>query len=448
VTAAATDSVRIAQARIGCDATAEKESGVIVAVGLVSLGLVRFARHDFPHAIPFLRRALTEVTSLNQPFSASTINHLLGDAYIGSGQLQPAIAALNAATGQNSRNAGAYADLSLARLRTGDFDAARADANQAIQIRPKDAIAYTDRAEADNALGDVPGALADYRKAIALNSHLTAPHVGRAQVLYFEVHDARGALKDLSDASHINPVDPRPYWDSGYIHFHLGDWRRAVDDYTNYLRIKPRIEDGLRRRGLALFNAGDTTRALNDLRQAVALDPKDAQAYRGLGEIQLERRDWSEAIRDFGAYLQIKPGAEDGLRRRGLALFFAGDSRRAIADYKHIDPEDALGYLERGYVKFSMRLMGKAIQDFSWSIGVDPINPLAFVARSQTYEALGDTLRAAEDCSTARYLLHRVGRPRIVSSEYALVEQMIWSGGCSVNLPSGSSQSEATLARH
>jgi tetratricopeptide (TPR) repeat protein len=89
-------------------------------------------------------------------------------------------------------------------------------------------------------------------------------------------HDLEKAVRDFTDAVHIDPHFPGGYSERGQALFELGETDRAIADYSAALKRDPNYGPALRGRAMANLYRGATDRALSDLSraiQAAEIDP-------------------------------------------------------------------------------------------------------------------------------------------------------------------------------
>ena len=89
-------------------------------------------------------------------------------------------------------------------------------------------------------------------------------------------HDLEKAVRDFTDAVHIDPHFPGGYSERGQALFELGETDRAIADYSAALKHDPNYWPALRGRAMANLYRGATDRALSDLSraiQAAEIDP-------------------------------------------------------------------------------------------------------------------------------------------------------------------------------
>lgn len=145
-------------------------------------------------------------------------------AYHRSGDIDGAIADLDAALALRPDSIDVYRQRSLYRLEKGERSGGLADLAYVLTLQPGFVPAYVDRAWARVAEGDKAGALADFGKAIALESDQPRLRLGHGVVAYLAEEDAQAA----ADFSAVIEASPQaPY---AVLWLALTERRRPVED--------------------------------------------------------------------------------------------------------------------------------------------------------------------------------------------------------------------------
>lgn len=319
----------------------------------IGMGALAAARHDFPAALRWARKATG-----NGPYSSSAYG-VLADAYTQLGRydeadeavqkmtdLRPDAASLARASyafelkGDTER-ARALMDRSLAAaanpadaafarnvlatldLQDSDPRAALARTNTGLKAAPGDSALLETRARARAALGDTAKAIADYRSAVAV---APLPHyllgLGELEQSLGRRDRAEEQYALLRAQDRIREAAGAPA-DTDAILFEAdhGDPRRAVSMAEQALRTRPfvAVHDAY---AWALHRAGRDAEALAQADEALVLGTRSAlfRYHRGvlhnaLGDSAAARRDLTEALREPGFHPLHADSARDLLRR-------------------------------------------------------------------------------------------------------------------------------------
>jgi len=318
-----------------------------------AMGALAAARHDFPAALRWARRA-----TASGPYSSSA-HGVLADAYTQLGRydeadravqkmtdLRPDAASLArasytfelkgdtvraralmrrslAAAATGADTAFAHNVLATLDLQDADPQAALARTRTGLRASPGDSALLETRARAHLALGDTRRAVAGYRAAIAI---APLPHhlLGLGELEQSLGHRDRAkesyALLRAQDRIRQAAGDPA---DTDAILFEAdhGTPRNAVTMAEQTLRTRPfiAVHDAY---AWALHRAGRDTEALAQADKALALGTRSAlfhyhraAIHHALGDLEAARRDLTEALREPAFHPLHADAARDLLQR-------------------------------------------------------------------------------------------------------------------------------------
>ncbi len=164
-----------------------------------------------------------------------------------------------------------------------------------------------------------------------------------------------------------NPKDLAALANRGIGFRLMGEYDHAVADFDLVLRLNPNMAGLHLERGLALEAKGDAQGAIIDFTQELARDPTLVQAY-------------------FG---------------RAMAYAATGQNQLSVVDLDAAKRLDrtlvAALYMDRGYALIATRHYGEAISAFDATIEINPNWVSAYFGRASSFDAKGDSQRAAED---------------------------------------------------
>ncbi|MER6195425.1 tetratricopeptide repeat protein [Streptomyces cyaneofuscatus] len=319
----------------------------------IGMGALAAARHDFPTALRWARKATT-----SGPYSSSAYG-VLADAYTQLGRyeeadeavqkmtdLRPDAASLARASyafelkGDTARaralmhrslaaavtradTAFAHNVLATLDLQDGDPRAALARTQTGLRAAPDDSALLETRARAHVALGSTAKALADYRAAVAI---APLPHylLGLGELEqslgYREQAEEQYALLRAQDRIREAAGDPA---DTDAILFEAdhGNPKRAVTMAEQTLRTRPfiAVHDAY---AWALHRAGRDTEALVQADKALDTVTRSALfryhravVHHALGDPGAARRDLTEALREPAFHPLHADAARDLLQR-------------------------------------------------------------------------------------------------------------------------------------
>jgi len=253
-----------------------------------------------------------------------------------------------------SKDAAAYANRGIAKLKKHEWDSAIADFNRALQFDPKLAKAYADRGLAKAARGQWDGAIADYNRALQLDPKLADAYYNRGLakthrqelVAYGGVDifsrnyekskssDLDAAFADFNRALQLDPKNAKVYHARGITKLERGDLDGTIADFNHALQLNPKDSKAYDTRGLAKQSEGDLEGAIADYNHSLQLDPKNLKAYCNRGVAKIDLGNAQDAIADFNRTLQLNPKDAPAYADRGSANLLARNWTAALQDYR------------------------------------------------------------------------------------------------------------------
>ena len=182
-------------------------------------------------------------------------------------------------------------------------------------------------------------AIENFSGALALKRDSMLAHLKRGDS-YRRRGELTAALRDLRQASVIDPTATRPLELLGDVNAAMGRYEQAAVDYRRYLTIDDRAPRVLYKLALVRYREGQTALALDPVRRAVALDDRMLEAHYLLAMCLHDRQRDAEALRSLARAVQLDPTfapAREELADLNLAL---GKNREGLEQL------DALAALE------------------------------------------------------------------------------------------------------
>jgi tetratricopeptide (TPR) repeat protein len=153
---------------------------------------------------------------------------------------------------------------------------------------------------------DTFGAIEAFSGALALKRDSMVAHLKRGDA-YRRRGELNAALRDLRDASSLDPSAPRPIELLGDVNAAMGRHDRAGELYRAFIELDDRSPRVLYKLGLAYYRAGQTARAVQPLSDAVQLDSRLAEAHYLLGVALRDQSDEAEALESLTQAVSINP---------------------------------------------------------------------------------------------------------------------------------------------
>ena len=222
-------------------------------------------------------------------------------------------------------------------------------------------------------------AIEAFSGALALKNDSMLAYLKRGDS-YRRRGELSSALRDLRQASTLDPTATRPLELLGDVNVAMGRYPRATEAYRHYVALDDRAPHVLYKLALALYRNGQTQSALEPLRRAVALDDRFAEAHYLLAMCLEDQKHDDEAVRSFRRALEINPAL--GAAREELAgLQLAhGRTREGIEQLEALaalDPSQpqrlvdvALAYARAGRTDAAITVLGRAAERYPEAAGV------------------------------------------------------------------------------
>jgi tetratricopeptide (TPR) repeat protein len=207
--------------------------------------------------------------------------------------------------------------------------------------------------------------------ALALKPDSMLAHLKRGDA-YRRRGEPAAALRDLRDASMLDPTATRPLELLGDVNMTMGRYRRAADHYRKFASLDDQAPRVLYKLGLACYRNGQAGVAIEPLRTATRIDERFVEAHSLLGVCLRARGRNDEAVRAFRRAIAIDP-AFTSAREELAALYTSlGRSRDAIEQLEAlaaIEPARAerlvsvgLAYARAGRIESAIVTLGRAAE--------------------------------------------------------------------------------------
>jgi tetratricopeptide (TPR) repeat protein len=220
-----------------------------------------------------------------------------------------------------------------------------------------------------------------------------------------ESGDLEGAVRELSEAVRLNPLQATAWGDLAIARFDLGDFQNAEGNVKTALQLSPEnivwllkkgdIEAALHNSDLAMINYDDAVTAL----------PKDPQPYfhRGVGNLVLGQFDAAIADFDQANKLADSPVAIF-TALRCVAGVRAGHGDPAMADCDNavkLAPKNVSVLNARGFAHLLRNEPQLARPDFDAALAIAPGMSPALFGRAMAEQKSGDSAASKADFDTA-----------------------------------------------
>lgn len=246
---------------------------------------------------------------------------------------------------------------------------------------PVSAEAHNSRALTFMAFGLTSAAFNEFAAAIEKRPDYAEAYNNRG-TLYAAIRDVPHALADYNRALLLKPGYPDPFFNRAQLYKNNGKYEEAIRDYTAYLALMPGDIDGYINRAFAYRQTRDYEHAFADLDRVVHARPREADAYnarcwaRAVAGIDL-----AKALSDCNTSLRLSRTCT-ALDSRGFVRFRMGDMRRAIADNTDalkIKPDLASAMYVRGLARLRLGDKVRGEADIVAAEALDPTLPATYM---------------------------------------------------------------------
>jgi tetratricopeptide (TPR) repeat protein len=314
--------------------------------------------------------------------------YFLGVIFSRQGDLESAIAELEAAEALRPQSVPARIRLGRLYFEVGNLERAEKEFRQAVELDPDAAAAHHGLGRVAQDRGDPRTAIAHYERALELQPAATSIH-GQLGIAYRDLGDRGKARYHVQ----LNKYDPVRFADP--LVFSLS---AMVEGAHYFIRM-----------GTDLLEKGDLAGAIAAFREAVARDPEEKLAQYNLGVSLLEAGETESAFEHLQRAAELDPDFRDAHFNLGKLLLEMGRFEQAASHFRRaleIDPQDGEARLEWALAESRGGRGSEAVEELEAELAADPENPSIGVA-------LG-------------VVLAEVGRP---AEARARLEQVLEGGG-------------------
>jgi tetratricopeptide (TPR) repeat protein len=289
------------------------------------------------------------------------------------------------------------------------------------------------------AAGNTSAAIEAFSGAVALRPDSMLGYLRRGEA-YRRRHELSDALRDLLEASDLDPTAPRPLELLGDVNASLFRYDRAAARYEAYLAIDDQSARVLYKLGLVHYRASQPAEAVSVLRKALALSPRFAEAHYVLGLSLRDIRRNSEAVAALVKAVELAPtllSAREELAELYGRLGRTDEHLTQLEALVALDPGPSrsvalgLAYSRAGMIDRAVPTLRQAVERYPGDAYVHVALGRVWLEAAQLHNdrnALAKALDAlegdvgADDSSEALTLF---GRALLLASDHELAERML-----------------------
>ena len=313
----------------------------------------------------------------------------------------------------------ALAARGLFQERAGRDKAALQDLTRAVQSAPADPDILTARAGYYARARNASLALADFNAAIRADGANAAAYNGRGTLFADAVFDPAAALRDVTKAAELKPLDAGYQFNLGSLRLRNRLYLSAIAAFDAALALKGPGTRVLERRADAKFQVGDRLGAMQDIESALRIDPKSAGIYDSLGYIRLREHDHEQAVRDLNRALELNERLLSARMHRGLAYGALGKFKEAAADFEfalELEPRSKETWTHLCHARRLLRDARGSLTACDRALALDVQHGPAYLQRALTRLGLKEYARVIEDVDSAWQLGARRAEGQLAKS--------------------------------
>ena len=284
-------------------------------------------------------------------------------------------------------------------------------------------------------------AIEDFSGALALKNDSMLAYLKRGDS-YRRRGELSAALRDLREASLLDPTATRPLELLGDVNVAMGRYERATELYRRYVTLDDRAPRILYKLALAYYRNGQAPLAIEPLRRAVALDERLVEAHYLMAMCLRDHKRNAEAVQSLTRALQINPAfgpAREELADLNLSQGRAREGIEQLEALAALEPEGpqrlvnvGLTYARLGRTDAAITTLGRAAERY-------PESDVVYVALGRVWldaaEASGDRValrkaiealqRAASRATASSATLTLYGRALFLSNDIEASERTL-----------------------
>ncbi|MTJ08284.1 MULTISPECIES: tetratricopeptide repeat protein [unclassified Anabaena] len=217
---------------------------------------------------------------------------------------------------------------------------------------------------------------------------------------YFQKGEYAAAINSYNQALKLNDHDADIYYKLGLVNYQLGDYHTAIANYSQAINININHGKSYHQRGLAYYQIGAYQIAIEDYTQAIRINPHIAINYKNRADVRSHIGDNQGAIEDYNQAININPHYATTQKNKQISRYLL-DYQQQLQPVINIDPDDAIGYKNRGNNRAELGDYEGAIADYTQAIQINNHDVDAYYHRGNAYSDLGNYSAAITDYTQA-----------------------------------------------
>ncbi|MCA8999459.1 MAG: tetratricopeptide repeat protein [Planctomycetaceae bacterium] len=212
--------------------------------------------------------------------------------------------------------------------------------------------------------------------------------------------DANNAVRALSQAIQLKPMDPNAYVKRAAILAEAKMLAQAVSDMTAAIELQPENPKLLNTRGYFRLLMQDFSQADQDFSDAIGLSLDYPQPYNNRGLVNVSLGKFEEAILDFDNALKVQSDYVDALNNKGFALINLeryDEAVSCLSEALKINPDYMNAITNRARAYSATQEHALSAEDYSKAIKLSPGTLQYHLLRAAEYRAAGNEEAALAD---------------------------------------------------
>jgi serine/threonine-protein kinase len=214
---------------------------------------------------------------------------------------------------------------------------------------------------------------------------------------YYKLEDYEEALAQFERVIELQPDNAEAHNSVCHTYYTLENYDSSVKACSDALEIEERAATYLDLAG-SYYGQGDYESALNAYQEYVELAPENAYGHTQLGWVLFHLKRYEDAVTSFSTALEIDetPGVYMGLADSYYRL---GDYEAALEfyqEYVELEPGNAHGHAQLGWVLFHLKRYEDAVTSFSAALEIDE-TPGAYLGLADSYYLVKNYVGAIEN---------------------------------------------------
>jgi len=331
-------------------------------------------------------------------FDGNSVGYrMLGDFYIGTGDLEKAVAEYRTLHKEHPKDIQVKKNFADLLIHTKRFEEAKKVNDEILKADANDTDGLIYRAQLQLQQGDTNGALSTMQAAVTNDPSNAMSHY-QLSVAYRKSGNLESAESELREAVRLRPDLVEAQRELAVLAMRRGDMTTLAQASAQIVAFRPTSSEGYALRAVSEINQKHFREADADVQRAIEVAPASAAGYVQLGSLHFAQQHFKEAADAYRSALDRDPRSNDALR--GLMNSYVAvkqvDTAIALANNQISKVPDNSGFYDLlGTVLFQQkRDLAGAKAVLAKSVQLDRSNTDALLKLGEVESAAGQTEEA------------------------------------------------------